>query len=54
VFNRYWWLWCVIASLNTLVLAEHANAGTFDVSISPPRIEQRAKPGKVARYDHDY
>jgi fimbrial chaperone protein len=49
VFNRYWWLWCVIASLNTLVLAEHANAGTFDVSISPPRIEQRAKPGKVAR-----
>ena len=49
MFNRYAWLACAIASFSALVLAEPAHAGTFDVSISPPRIEQRAKPGKIAR-----
>ncbi len=38
-----------MAVLNALTLAEHAYSGTFDVSVSPPRIEQRAKPGKVVR-----
>ena len=47
--NRYSWLCCAIVSLNALVLVERANAGTFDVGVSPPRIEQRAKPGKIAR-----
>jgi len=49
VFNRYAWLWCVVVSLNAAVFVERAYAGTFDVSVSPPRIEQRAKPGKIAR-----
>jgi hypothetical protein len=49
VLYRYWWLLCAILSVNALVPAECANAGTFDVSVSPPRIEQRAKPGKIAR-----
>jgi fimbrial chaperone protein len=49
VSNRYSWFWCVIASLNALMLADDAKSGTFDVSVSPPRIEQRAKPGKIAR-----
>jgi hypothetical protein len=49
VFKRYLWLSCVIAVLNALVLADDAESGVFDVSISPPRIEQRAKPGKIAR-----
>lgn len=49
MFSRYVWLWCAIASLTVLVLVEGVNAGTFDVSVSPPRIEQRAKPGKIAR-----
>lgn len=49
MFSRYRWLWCAILSVNALVFAECANAGTFDISVSPPRIEQRAKPGKIAR-----
>jgi fimbrial chaperone protein len=49
VCNRYSWLCCAIVSLNALALVARANAGTFDVSVSPPRIEQRAKPGKIAR-----
>jgi fimbrial chaperone protein len=47
--NRYSWLCCAIVLLNALALVERANGGTFDVSVSPPRIEQRAKPGKIAR-----
>lgn len=49
MLNRYAWLCCAIVSLNAVVPLERANAGTFDVSVSPPRIEQRAKPGKIAR-----
>ncbi len=49
MFNPYAWLWCAIALLSALVLVERTYAGTFDVSVSPPRIEQRAKPGKIAR-----
>jgi len=49
VSNGYAWLWGVVVSLNALVFVECAHGGTFDVSVSPPRIEQRAKPGKIAR-----
>ena len=49
MFNRYAWLSCFIVVLNALVLTDDAQSGTFDVSVSPPRIEQRARPGKIAR-----
>jgi fimbrial chaperone protein len=49
VLNRYSWFCCAIGLLNALAPAGGASAGTFDVSISPPRIEQRGKPGKIAR-----